>query len=302
MSTRKTVLGRGLESIFADNSGTSNSGRLMVRLSDIQPRSDQPRKTFDQEALSQLAESIAAQGLIQPIVVRETAGSFYEIIAGERRWRASKMAGLSEVPVVILTVDDRRSAEMALVENIQRQDLNPIEEAGAYRALMEEYSLTQEQLSTQVGKSRSAVANALRLLDLPDDTLALVAGGRLSSGHAKVLLSLTDRDEIHKLATKTIDNGLSVRELEALVRQANRDFGKSNEEEAPADTAISVDYNVELENVLSEKLGRRVCIKKSGTSKKLELYFSDDNDLQQIISSLCGDDIMDSQGGRAIHN
>ncbi|MCL2213019.1 MAG: ParB/RepB/Spo0J family partition protein [Oscillospiraceae bacterium] len=296
MSTqRKNALGRGLDSIFADNSGTADAGRLMVRLSDIQPRADQPRKVFDQEALSQLAESIAAQGLIQPVIVREAQGGFYEIIAGERRWRASKMAGLSEIPVVVLTADDRKSAEMALVENIQRQDLNPIEEAGAYRALMEEYSLTQEQLSAQVGKSRSAVANSLRLLDLPDDTLALVGGGRLSSGHAKVLLSLADREMIHILAHKTIDSGLSVRELEGLVRQANRDFSKRDEDGDGEESAppIAVDYNAELESALTEKLGRRVCIKKSGTSRKLELYFSDDRDLEQIISALCGENILD---------
>ena len=291
MSTqRKSGLGRGLDSIFADNSGTNDGGRLMLRLSDIQPRADQPRKTFDTESLAQLAESIGAQGLIQPVIVREAQGGFYEIIAGERRWRASKMAGLSEIPVVVISADDRRTAEMALVENIQRQDLNPVEEAGAYRALIEEYSLTQEQLASRVGKSRSTVANSLRLLDLPPEILGLVGSGRLSTGHAKVLMSLTQTENLLPVAQKTVESGLSVRELETLVRQINRE--SREQEEAVAET-VEVDYNAELETALTARLGRRVCIKKSGASRKMELYFEDDNDLDQIINLLCGENILD---------
>ncbi|MBQ2251984.1 MAG: ParB/RepB/Spo0J family partition protein, partial [Clostridia bacterium] len=206
-------LGRGIDSIFFDNTETeSNNTPNTVRLADIRPRADQPRKSFDQDALEQLARSIAEHGLIQPIVVRKSLGGFYEIIAGERRWRASKLAGLEEVPTIILNSDDLKTAEISLIENIQRENLNAIEEALAYRMLIETYSLTQESVAQRVGKSRTAVTNSLRLLDLPDSVSTLVAEGKLSAGHARALLGLDDKDVIDQVALEVSEKELSVRE------------------------------------------------------------------------------------------
>ena len=295
MSTNnKRGLGRGLDSIFIDNTSPSadTGNRFMLRLSDMQPRSDQPRKTFEPEQLEQLAESIAAQGLIQPIVVRESENGFYEIIAGERRWRASKMAGLTEVPVVVMTADERKTAEISLVENIQRQDLTPIEEALAYRTLMVDFHLTQEDVAKRMGKSRSAIANLLRILELPEEVKTLVNDGKLSSGHAKVLLSLVDREMIPLLAVKVVTEEISVRELEAMVKKHNKEYAA----EAPsllAPDAVSVNYLNELANKVSLHLGRHVKIVKSGANRKLELFFTDDRDLEGIISALCGENVFD---------
>ena len=194
MSKPKTTgLGRGLDAIFGENSLPGKSdGVIMLRVSDIEPRPGQPRKDFDPEAMAQLADSIATHGLIQPVVVRREENGLYQIIAGERRWRASKMAGLTEIPAVIVDADDRKAAELAIIENIQREDLNPIEEAEAYKALAEEHNMTQEEISRQVSKSRSAVANAMRLLELPDDVIDMVRNNELSAGHARALLGLGD--------------------------------------------------------------------------------------------------------------
>ena len=219
-SKMKTGLGKGLDSIFIDNTAPSG-GNGLVRLSEIQPRKDQPRKNFDLESLQQLADSIAEHGLLQPVVVREALGGYYEIIAGERSWRAEKMAGLSEIPVTILTADDRKASELAIIENVQREDLNPMEEAQAYKKLQEEYGLTQDKVASAVGKSRSAVANTLRLLDLPEEAGALVATGKLSEGHAKVLLGTTYEEDLIKAAKEVAEKGLSVRETEALVKRLN---------------------------------------------------------------------------------
>ena len=220
---KNTGLGRGIEAIFLDNSAEENGGVTMLRLSEIEPNPDQPRRDFDPEALSQLAESIATHGLIQPIIVRSASGGeLYQIIAGERRWRASKMAGLSEVPVIIMELDDQKAAQIAIIENVQRENLNAIEEAMAYRSLIEDYGMTQEELSKQIGKSRSAVANILRLLDLPDEVMALVKEGSLSAGHARTLLGLKNPARINGAANTVVTKNLSVRETEALVKKLNR--------------------------------------------------------------------------------
>ena len=189
-SKMKTGLGKGLDSIFIDNTAPSGGGNGLVRLSEIQPRRDQPRKNFDLESLQQLADSIAEHGLLQPVVVREALGGYYEIIAGERRWRAAKMAGLSEIPVTILSADDRKASELAIIENVQREDLNPMEEAAGYKKLMDDYGLTQEQVASRVQKSRPAVTNALRLLSLGETLQKKVSAGKLSAGHARALLPL----------------------------------------------------------------------------------------------------------------
>ena len=220
-------LGRGLDAIFVDNTDESPGRVNIMRLADIEPRADQPRKNFDPQALSALADSIAAHGLIQPIVVRPSAGGFYEIVAGERRWRAAKMAGLSEVPVIVSEFDDQKTAEVALIENIQREDLNPVEEALGYRALMEEYGLTQEGIAKRIGKSRPAIANTLRLLELPDEILKLVSAGRLTAGHARTLLGLKNPSDMPSCARTIEEKGLSVRGAEELVRTINQPAGRS---------------------------------------------------------------------------
>lgn len=290
---KNTGLGRGIEAIFLDNSAEENGGVTMLRLSEIEPNPDQPRRDFDPESLSQLAESIATHGLIQPIVVRSTgSGEFYEIIAGERRWRASKMAGLTEVPVIIMEIDDRKAAQVAIIENVQREDLNAIEEASAYRSLIEDYGMTQDELSKQIGKSRPAVANILRLLELPDEVMALVKEGTLSAGHARTLLGLKNPIRIIGAANTVVSKNLSVRETEALVKKLNRIEKELNDPKPVIEKPI-VDYSEELAKKMTEKLGRKVTISGKGKTRKLEISFSDDKELDELVNKLCGANIFD---------
>lgn len=296
MSKPKTTgLGRGLDAIFGENSPPAKSdGVIMMRVSDIEPRPGQPRKDFDQDAMAQLAESIATHGLIQPVVVRPEENGFYQIVAGERRWRASKMAGLTEIPVVIVDADDRKAAELALIENIQREDLNPIEEAEAYRALVEEHNMTQEEISKQVSKSRSAIANALRLLELPVDVIEMVRKNELSAGHARALLGLRDPAKISELARAAVTKGMSVRVLEQTVRAINSAGSEAKEKaEKEQKTSVKVDYIRALQNKMTSVLGRKVRIHSSGKNKKIEIHYSDNDDLSQIIKLLCGENIFD---------
>ena len=290
---KNSGLGRGIEAIFLDNTAEENGGVTMMRLSEIEPNPDQPRRDFDPESLAQLAESIATHGLIQPIIVRSTGGSeYYEIIAGERRWRASKMAGLTEVPVIIMELDDRKAAQIAIIENVQREDLNAIEEAMAYRSLINDYGMTQEELSKQIGKSRSAVANILRLLELPDEVMALVREGTLSAGHARTLLGLKNPTRVIGAANTVITKNLSVRETEALVKKLNR-IEKEISDPKPPKTEEIVDYSVELAKKMTEKLGRKVVISGKGKSRKLEISFSEDAELDELVNKLCGANIFD---------
>lgn len=290
---KNTGLGRGIEAIFLDNTAEENGGVTMMRLSEIEPNPDQPRRDFDPEALSQLAESIATHGLIQPIIVRSTgSGEFYEIIAGERRWRASKMAGLTEVPVIIMELDDQKAAQVAIIENVQREDLNAIEEAAAYRSLIEDYGMTQEELSKQIGKSRPAVANILRLLELPDEVMALVKEGALSAGHARTLLGLKNPTRMIGAANTVVTKNLSVRETEALVKKLNR-IEKEINDPKPVDDEPIVDYSKELAKKMTEKLGKKVIISGKGKLRKLEISFSDDKELDELVNKLCGANIFD---------
>lgn len=293
-SKMKTGLGKGLDSIFIDNTAPSG-GNGLVRLSEIQPRKDQPRKNFDLESLQQLADSIAEHGLLQPVVVREALGGYYEIIAGERRWRAAKMAGLSEIPVTILTADDRKASELAIIENVQREDLNPMEEAQAYKKLQEEYGLTQDKVASAVGKSRSAVANTLRLLDLPEEAGALVAAGKLSEGHAKVLLGTTYEEDLIKAAKEVAEKGLSVRETEALVKRLNAASAAEEAEETLKDFPVKVNYTKVLEEKAGRMLGRRVSINGRGKTRRLELFYEDREDLENLLKVLCGDRIFEDE-------
>ena len=286
---KKKGLGRGMDAIFLDNSldnASENTGTL--RISEIEPRRGQPRKAFDAEALSQLADSIAANGIIQPIVVRERHGTdFYQIIAGERRWRAAKMAGLSEVPVVILEADDKKVAEYALIENIQREDLSPIEEAMGYKTLIEEYSMTQEQVANQVGKSRAAVTNSLRLLDLPEDVLELVSDKSLSAGHARALLGLNNKSRISELADIVIMRELSVRAVEELVRKYN---SMPEIEDVYEDDSVERAYYKSLEKKMTDVLGSRVKISHSRKKKAITIAYNDPDELSEIIKKLVGEE------------
>lgn len=291
---KNTGLGRGIEAIFLDNTAEDNGGVTMMRLSEIEPNPDQPRRDFDPEALSQLAESIATHGLIQPIIVRSTgSGEYYEIIAGERRWRASKLAGLSEVPVIIMELDDQKAAQIAIIENVQREDLNAIEEAMAYRSLIDDYGMTQEDLSKQIGKSRPAVANALRLLELPDEVMALVREGSLSAGHARTLLGLKNPTRIIGAANTVVAKHLSVRETEALVKKLNRIEKSLFEPKDTEDTTPLVDYTAELAKKMTARLGKKVVISGKGKVRKLEISFSEDSELDELVNKLCGANIFD---------
>ena len=280
---KNTGLGRGLDAIFLDNE-TEIKSNAMLRLSDIEPRSDQPRKTFDQESLAQLAESIAANGLIQPIVVRTGNNGYYQIIAGERRWRAAKMAGLTEVPVVITEMDNKQAAQAALIENVQREDLNPVEEAAAYKSLLDEYDMTQEEVSHQVGKSRSAVANSIRLLDLPGNLLERLSNGTITAGHARALLPLHDHEVAQRAADEVERRGYSVRETEQLVRKILRNQGKPQKK---VKSDLDVDYAAKLERRIMNSIGHGVRIR-DGKVKKLEITFTDYADLDELVQLLCG--------------
>ena len=214
-------LGSGLDTLFLDNSVESQNTVTTIRIADIEARAEQPRKSFESEALAQLADSIKIHGILQPILVRASGSGYYQIIAGERRFRAAKMAGLSEVPVLITEADDETTAQMALIENVQRENLNPLEEAMAYKELSENYGLTQEKLSEKIGKSRSAIANMMRLLDLPEEVLAMLRDSKLSAGHARALLGLNDEADVIFLARKIESDGLSVRAVENAVKKLN---------------------------------------------------------------------------------
>ena len=289
-------LGRDFYSLIDDNMPESKAeSKTTIKISRITPRGDQPRKNFDDNALQVLADSIREHGVIQPIVVHElgTLDENYEIIAGERRWRAAKMAGLDEIPAVIMTGDELKIAEVALIENVQRKDLNPIEEAMAYKALIERFGLKQEEVAKQAGKSRSAVANMLRLLELPDEVLLLVKDEKLSMGHARAILGLTDEEKMIPLAEMTVNKELSVREVEALVRKYNtipEEAPEVVEDNAAMQRRI---YMKDLEDKLRTKLGRKVKISDTGKKKTVELTFEDDDDLANLLKTLMGQDIFE---------
>ncbi len=292
MAKKNSGLGRGLDAIFLDNSiaeenANTEEGVKGIKISLIDPKRDQPRKYFDKEALEELASSISEHGLLQPILVREYGDGRYQIIAGERRFRASKLAGLTEIPALVVEKDDATAAQLALIENIQREDLNPLEEAMAYKALAEEYHMTQEELSQKIGKSRSAIANTIRLLELPDEILTLVASGELSAGHARTLLGLNDRDNMILLAQKAVEEDLSVRVLEELVKKWNKPVKEKEEEEIPF-----VDYFRELEIRVQSHLGRKVKIEGKGRKKTITLSYEDNEDLDEILALLCGKDFL----------
>ena len=294
---KNSGLGRGLDAIFLENAldnetSTNKENQIsLLKLSLIDPKSDQPRKNFDRLALEELADSIRENGLLQPILVREYGEGRYQIIAGERRFRASKIAELDEIPAIIMNKDDRKASEIALIENIQREDLNPIEEAMAFRALSEEYDLTQEGLSEKVGKSRSAIANATRLLDLPEEVLKLVAEGKLSAGHGRTLLGVRDEETMIELAERVVNEDLSVRRLEEEVKKANRRKKEDDTEEE--DKLPIVNYFREMELRVQSQLGRQVKISEKGRKKTITLFYEDNEDLDELLKTLCGEDFLE---------
>ena len=282
MATKQRGLGRGLGALiddFSPNSGQETITKLPLQK--VEPNPNQPRRSFDEEELQALADSIAEHGILQPLAVRALDGGFYQIIAGERRWRAARMAGLSEVPVVVLDADDRTVMELALIENLQRQDLNPMEEAEGYRVLMEDYGLTQEQAAARVGKSRPAVTNALRLLALPDEVREMVENGTLSAGHARAVLSLPNERLQKAAAQKIIALRLSVRQAEAMCKR----MAAGEKTEKPK-SELTVDYVGECEKALTKQLGRRVKIVSGKRKGRFELEFYGEDDLQRLYDAL----------------
>lgn len=284
MAAKKGGLGRGLDALFADNSieEIASTSAVKLKIMDIEPNRDQPRKIFDEDALAELADSIAKHGVIQPLLVRPMPDGSYQLVAGERRWRASRMAGLTEVPVVIKELSDDEAMALALIENLQREDLNAVEEAQGIKALMDTLSLTQDEAAERVGKSRPAVANALRLLKLPDSVIALVSDGKLSPGHARALLGFKDEQDIIETADLIIEKELTVRDVEKLVKKRN----KEPKAEKPA--ARRASYYDEVELALTDFLGRKVKVgtKPGKESGVLEIDFFDKDDLTRLADAL----------------
>jgi len=285
MAKRKTELGlgRGLNALLGDpDLQPQGEGSVSLPISQVEPGLNQPRKHFDPESLADLTESIRVHGIIQPLTVRRLASGYYQIIAGERRWRAAKAAGLAEVPAVIIEADDRKVMELGLIENLQREDLNPAEEARGYKVLMEDYGLTQEQVAQRMGKSRPAVTNTLRLLALPDDLLKLVEEGKLSAGHARAILGAPTAELQRMAAKKVVDSELSVRQTEALIKALQKEKKDKPKAEGP-DLSL---YLGELEKDLSGSMGRKVRINHKGKKGRIELEYYDADDLESLLSLL----------------
>lgn len=282
----KKGLGIGLGALFGEElpSPDIQTGEAvtLLPLAKIEPRADQPRKRFDEAALAELSESIREYGLIQPITVRPLESGYYQIIAGERRWRASRMAGLTEVPVRVITADEQRAMEMALVENLQREDLNPLEEAKGYRALLDDYGMTQDEVAQSVGKSRPAVANAMRLLALSEPVRKLVEDGTLSAGHARALIPIEDPQKQLAAAQTVIEKGLSVRKTEALAAQILKEPAKPAEPKQGS----GVDYLGECSRHLEQLLGRRVRMTQGRKTGRIELEYYDADDREALLQAL----------------
>ena len=275
-------LGKGLGALLGDftDETPESSAYQLLPLYKVEPNPDQPRNDFDEEELQALADSISQHGVIQPLTVRQLETGYYQIIAGERRWRASRIAGLTEIPAIILEADDRKAMELALIENLQRQDLNPVEEALGYQSLMKEYGLTQEEVAAQVAKSRPAVANALRLLSLCPEVLEQVKSGTLTAGHARAILTLKSEKQQQEAAKKIIALNLSVRQAETLCKNMAKEPAPKKE------PTLAVDYVAECEKNLSKQLGRGVRIVNGKRKGRFELEFYGEDDLQNLLDAL----------------
>lgn len=295
---KKSGLGRGIDVIWSDNSieETVRGEVQKIRISLIEPKLDQPRQNFDAEALSQLADSIAANGVLQPILVRASSQEgFYQIIAGERRWRASKQAGLTEIPAIIVEADELKAAQYALIENLQREDLDAWEEAAAYNKLIHDFGLSQEDVAGTLGRSRSAVANSLRLLDLPDEVTELLRARKLSAGHCRALLGLRDRTKMLPLAEKAVNRNLSVREVESAVKTANRAYLAEMRAAGGDENGVRVDYLAELETRATSMIGRRLRIQTGKRRKIISIEYQNDADLEELLLKICGEGIIEKE-------
>ena len=280
-SKKPSGLGRGLGALLGDDvMNTETQGAMYLPISEVESNSAQPRKFFDEAALAELADSIRQHGIIQPLTVRRLSSGYYQIIAGERRWRAARLAGLSEVPVTVIEADDRKAAELAMIENLQREDLNPMEEAAGYRSLIDQHHMTQEEAANRVGKSRSAVTNALRLLELTPAVQNQVEAGLLSAGHARALVPLSPAQQV-QAANAIIEGGLSVRQTEALAKRLSA--GEKPEKKAPAD---EVDYAAVAQKELSSQLGRGVKIVNGRKKGRIELEYYGMDDLNDLLEAL----------------
>lgn len=275
-------LGAGLDSLFSDNTSEVQVKKTL-RTSEIEPNREQPRKNFSDDAIASLAESIREHGMLQPILVRPLSAGGYQIVAGERRWRAARMLGLDEVPVSIRELSDTQAMQIAVIENLQRENLNPVEEAGGYNELIEKYGMTQEKVAQMVGRSRSAVANAVRILSLPETVIKMIEDGRLSMGHAKALLGFDDRDFLLAVAEKACDGGMTVRQVEKILQQ------KSGTEPVKSPERHIDNYFVEMELSLKERLGRKVKVDYGKNKGTLVLEFYDKDDLKEIAQKLTGE-------------
>ncbi len=285
MSAKKSGLGKGLDAIFIENE-TENKASVMLKISEIEPNRSQPRTDFDEKALAELADSISQHGVLQPLLVRPISADCYQIVAGERRWRASRMAGLSEIPAIVRELSDSEVMEIALIENLQRENLSPIEEALGYKSLIESYKLTQDEIAKSVGKSRSAIANAIRLLSLPQSIIELISEGALTAGHARALLTLKNCEDIEKVANKVVENFLSVREVEKLCKDILDREGSEEKQVKPIRKRNPFFDEVEIS--LKEILGRRVKVKDKPRKNRgvLEIEFYDNDDLANIAKCL----------------
>ena len=280
-SKKPSGLGRGLGALLGDDvMKTESSGSLSLPISQVETCSSQPRKRFDDESLQELADSISQHGIIQPLTVRKLSSGYYQIIAGERRWRAARLAGLQEVPVIVIEADDRKAAELAMIENLQREDLNPMEEAAGFQSLIESYHMTQEEAAQRVGKSRSAVTNALRLLGLTPSVRKLVEEGKLSAGHARALVPLSPSLQ-ESAANAIVSGGLSVRQTEALVKRLS-----AEKKEAQVEDPDEVDYLAEAQNELKARLCRGVKIVPGCKKGRIELEYYGVDDLNDLLDAL----------------
>ena len=292
----KRGLGKGIGALFGgdiDETGiierdidlindTAKENVTMLKISRVEPNKEQPRKVFDEEKLNMLADSIKKHGVIQPIIVKDTKSGFYQIVAGERRWRASRIAGLKEIPAIIRSYDELATMQIALIENLQREDLNPIEEALGYKALLDEFSFTQEQVSEQVGKSRSAIANSIRLLALPQQVREMLEKKELSSGHARAVLAVNDDESKLLLAQKIVENSLNVRQAEQLAKALSAP--KKEKREKPL-TQLDIQIG-EIQKRMSEILGTKVKIQNGAKKGKIEIEYYSENDLERLLKIL----------------
>lgn len=276
-------LGKGLDAIFAENDTENQNSSIALPLRDIEPNRSQPRKQFDDGALAELADSISQHGILQPLLVRPLVSGGYQIVAGERRWRAARMAGLTEVPAVVREMSDQQVMQLALIENLQREDLTALEEAQGYQMLIESYGLTQEEIAKIVGKSRPAVANALRLLNLPQAVRELVAEGKLSAGHARTLLSMESAQDMLEMAQLTVKHGISVRELEKMVKKF---LSHETEAEPASPRKKKPRYFEEVELALNTHLGRKVKVEGGKNKGMLQIEFYGEEDLENLVNSL----------------